>query len=159
MNVEASNNILSLIYFIYCTTSVLKYIDVIIIFFENFGHSSYSTKNVKYYLFYYNLFYHLSILYLKHQFQRSSRVIFLQITPHSYFKLICCTPTDDQTAAPHGPHGRGPQLWLRHVMSACWLCRTSPLARRPIWLNQRKMLKNDAGGEVRIHAETLGEAV
>jgi hypothetical protein len=159
MNVEASNNILSLIYFIYCTTSVLKYIDVIIIFFENFGHSSYSTKNVKYYLFYYNLFYHLSILYLKHQFQRSSRVIFLQITPHSYFKLICCTPTYDQTAAPHGPHGRGPQLWPRHVMPACWLCRTSPLARRPIWLNQRKMLKNGAGGGVRIHAETLGEAV
>jgi hypothetical protein len=32
-----------------------------------------------------------SIIYLKHQFQRSSCVIFLQITPHSYFKLICCT--------------------------------------------------------------------
>jgi hypothetical protein len=98
-----------------------------LLFFKNFGHSSYSTKNVKYYLFYYNLFYHLSILYLKHQFQRSSRVIFLQITPHSYFKLICCTPIDDQTAAQHGP-----QLWPRHVMPACWLCRTSPLARRPI---------------------------
>jgi hypothetical protein len=39
-----------------------------------------------------------SILYLKHQFQRSSRVIFLQITSHSYFKLICCTPVDDQTS-------------------------------------------------------------
>jgi hypothetical protein len=32
------------------------------------------------------------VLYLKHQFQRSSRVIFLQITPHIYFKLIRCTP-------------------------------------------------------------------
>jgi hypothetical protein len=37
-----------------------------------------------------SLFY-IYILYLKHQFQRSSCVIFLQITPHSYFKLICCT--------------------------------------------------------------------
>jgi hypothetical protein len=35
-----------------------------------------------------------SILYLKHQIQRSSCVIFLQITPHSYFKLICCTSID-----------------------------------------------------------------
>jgi hypothetical protein len=26
-------------------------------------------------------------------------------------------------------------------MPAYWLCRASPLARRPIWLNQRKMLK------------------
>jgi hypothetical protein len=33
----------------------------------------------------------ISILYLKHQFQRSSCVIFLQKTPHIYFKLICCT--------------------------------------------------------------------
>jgi hypothetical protein len=33
----------------------------------------------------------LYILYLKHHFQRSSCVIFLQINPHSYFKLICCT--------------------------------------------------------------------
>jgi hypothetical protein len=52
----------------------------------------------------------LSILYLKHQFQRSSRVIFLQITPHSYFKLIHCTLIDGQTAARHGPDARGPQL-------------------------------------------------
>jgi hypothetical protein len=36
----------------------------------------------------------ISILYLKHQFQRSSCVIFLQITPHSYFKLIWCTSID-----------------------------------------------------------------
>jgi hypothetical protein len=43
----------------------------------------------------------ISILYLKHQFQRSSRVIFLQITTHSYFKLICCTP-NNQTAVRHG---------------------------------------------------------
>jgi hypothetical protein len=84
-----------------------------------------------------------SILYLKHQFQRSSRVIFLQITPHKYFKLIRCTPKDSQTAARHGLDTRGPQLWL---MSDCWLCRASPLARRPIWLNQCKMLKKSAGG-------------
>jgi hypothetical protein len=48
----------------------------------------------------------ISILYLKHQFQRSSHVIFLQITHHSYFKLICCTPIDGQTAARHGPDAR-----------------------------------------------------
>jgi hypothetical protein len=83
--------------------------------------------------------YSISILYLKHQFQRSSRVIFLQITPHSYFKLICCTPID----------ACGPQPWLMHVMPACWLCRASLLARRPIWLKQRKILKNDARGGVR----------
>jgi type IV secretory pathway TraG/TraD family ATPase VirD4 len=35
-----------------------------------------------------------TILYLKHQFQRSSCVIFLQITPHSYFKLIRYTSID-----------------------------------------------------------------
>jgi hypothetical protein len=40
-----------------------------------------------------------------------------------------------------------------------------PLICQPIWLNQRKMLKNDAGGGVRTHAlieegqETLGESV
>jgi hypothetical protein len=83
----------------------------------------------------------ISILYLKYQFQRSFCIIFLQITPHSYFKLICYTSIDSQTAARYGPDVRGPQLWSRHVMPACWLCRTSPLARRPIWLNQRKMLK------------------
>jgi hypothetical protein len=49
-----------------------------------------------------------SILYLKHQFQRSSRVIFLQITSHSYFKLIRCTPIDGQTTARHRPDARGP---------------------------------------------------
>jgi hypothetical protein len=43
------------------------------------------------------------LVYLKHQFQRSSRVIFLQRTPHSYFKLICCTSIDGQTAARHEP--------------------------------------------------------
>jgi hypothetical protein len=88
-----------------------------------------------------NILKSISILYLKHQFQRSTCVIFLQITPHNYFKLICCTPIDDQTVARHGPDARGPQLWPRHIMLACWLCRTSPLARRSIWLNQRKMLK------------------
>jgi hypothetical protein len=86
----------------------------------------------------------MSILYLNHQFQRSSCVIFLQITPHSYFKLIRCTPIDGQTVARHGPDARGPQLWPRHVMPACWLCRVSSLARRLIWLNQCKMLKNGA---------------
>jgi hypothetical protein len=51
--------------------------------------------------------------------------------PHSYFKLIRCTPIDDQTVARHGPDARGPQLWLSHVMPACWLCRASPLDCRP----------------------------
>jgi hypothetical protein len=96
--------------------------------------------------------YGISILYLKHQFQRSSRVIFLQITPHSYFKLTRCTPIDGQTAARHGPDAREPQFWPRHVMPACWLCWASSLARRLIWLNQRKMLKTNAGGGVRTHA-------
>jgi hypothetical protein len=40
------------------------------------------------------MFHCTSILYLKHQFQRLSCVIFLQITPHSYFKLIRCTSID-----------------------------------------------------------------
>jgi hypothetical protein len=31
--------------------------------------------------------YYLSLLYLKHQFQRSFYVIFLQIIPHIYLKL------------------------------------------------------------------------
>jgi hypothetical protein len=31
-----------------------------------------------------------TILYLKHQFQRSSRVIFLQITPHHYRNQLLC---------------------------------------------------------------------
>jgi hypothetical protein len=52
------------------------------------------------------------------KYQRSSRVIFSQITPHSYFKLICCTSIDGQTAR-HGPDARGSQLWPRYVMSAC----------------------------------------
>jgi hypothetical protein len=43
---------------------------------------------------------------------------FLQITPHSYFKLTC-TPIDGQTATRHGPDARGPQLWPRHVMPTC----------------------------------------
>jgi hypothetical protein len=55
-----------------------------------------------------------SLLYLKHQFKRSSHAIFLQITPYNYFKLICCTPIDGQTTARHGPDARGP----RHVMPA-----------------------------------------
>jgi hypothetical protein len=56
----------------------------------------------------------ISILYLKHQFQRSSRIIFLQITPHNYFKLICCTTIDGQMATWHGPDARGTQLWPKH---------------------------------------------
>jgi hypothetical protein len=75
------------------------------------------------YLYPYNqqkyMFLVVSILYLKHQFQRSSCVIFLQITPHSYFKLIRCTPINSQTAAQHGPDTCGPQLWPRHIMPAC----------------------------------------
>jgi hypothetical protein len=50
---------------------------------------------------YFNLFMSLGLvleLLLKHQFQRSSCVIFLQITSHSYFKLIRCTFIDSQTA-------------------------------------------------------------
>jgi hypothetical protein len=80
-----------------------------------------------------------SILYLKHQFQWSPSSFFLQITPHSYFKLTRCTPIDGQTATRHGPDARGPQLWLRHVMPTCWLCQASQLARRPIWLNQQEV--------------------
>jgi hypothetical protein len=60
---------------------------------------------------------YIYILYLKHQFQLSSRVIFLQITPHIYFKLIRYTPIDGQTAARHGPDARGQQLWPRHVLT------------------------------------------
>jgi hypothetical protein len=44
---------------------------------------------------------------------------FFTNNPHSYFKLIRCTPIDGQTAARHGPDARGPQLWPKHVMSAC----------------------------------------
>jgi hypothetical protein len=49
-----------------------------------------------------------SILYLKHQFQRSSRVIFLQINPHGYFKLTCCTCGGQIS---HGSTGRLKDLW------------------------------------------------
>jgi hypothetical protein len=47
-----------------------------------------------------------------------SRHLF-QITLYNYFKLIRCTSIDGQTAARHGPDTHGPQLWARHVMSAC----------------------------------------
>jgi hypothetical protein len=67
----------------------------------------------------------MTILYLKHQFQRSSCIIFLQITPHIYSKLIRCTPIDGQTTARHGPDARRPQLWPKHVMPAYWLCRAN----------------------------------
>jgi hypothetical protein len=60
-----------------------------------------------------------SLLYIKPWFQRSSRVIFLQITPHIYFELTRCTHIDAQTAAQHGLDARWPQLWPRHVMSVC----------------------------------------
>jgi hypothetical protein len=50
---------------------------------------------------------YISII-LKYQFQRSSRVIFLQITSHIYFKLTHCTPISSvqttsrsQTTPPH----------------------------------------------------------
>jgi hypothetical protein len=59
------------------------------------------------------------ILYLNHQFhqfQRSSRVIFLQITHYNYFKLICCTPIDGQTAVE--PNPRGPQLTSAHLIKS-----------------------------------------
>jgi hypothetical protein len=82
----------------------------------------------------------LSILYLKHQFQRSSRVIFLQITPHSYFKLIRCTPIYGQTAAQHGADDRGPQLWSMHVMSACWLCAWGGIRTHALMEQERKTL-------------------
>jgi hypothetical protein len=53
----------------------------------------------------------ISILYLKHH-QRSSRVVFLQITSHNYFKLIRCTTIDGQTAVRTGQtlasHNSGP---------------------------------------------------
>jgi hypothetical protein len=100
----------------------------------------------RYYLLYKRNHYHgingkinyLSILYLKHQFQRLSHAIFLQITPHSYFKLTWCTlqmakqqPGTGQTPAGHnsGPDtSRRPADYVRP-------------AHRPIWLNQRKLLK------------------
>jgi hypothetical protein len=37
------------------------------------------------------------------------------------------------------PGARGPQLRPRHDTSVYWLCRDDPLARRSIWLNQRKI--------------------
>jgi hypothetical protein len=37
--------------------------------------------------------------------------------------------------SPAWANARGPQLWHRHVMLACWMCRANPLTRRPIWLN------------------------
>jgi hypothetical protein len=99
----------------------------------------------------------ISLLYLKHQFQRSSRIIFLQTTPHIYFKLTHCTlvpsaqPTstvqntplhiDGQMVVRHGPDAYGPLLWPRYGTPTCWLCGAGPLARRAIWLNQSKMLK------------------
>ena len=78
-----------------------------------------------------------TILYLKHQFQRSSRVIFLQITPHSYFKLIRRMPIDGQMAGPG---------------TSCRPADCVGPAHQLIWLNQRKMLKNGAGGGIQTHA-------
>jgi hypothetical protein len=66
--------------------------------------------------------------------------------------------------AQHGPDARGSQLWPRHVMPT-WLCRASPLACPPIWLNGHKMLKNSVIDGVWTHAlieegrETLDEVV
>jgi hypothetical protein len=67
--------------------------------------------------FYIYLFYIYTIL--KVLVSTSSCVIFLQMTPYSYFKLIRCTFIHGQTAARQGPDARGPQLWHRHVMAAC----------------------------------------
>jgi hypothetical protein len=53
-------------------------------------------------------------VYLKHQFQRSSCVIFLQITLHNYFKLIRCTPIDSQMVARHGPDTRSRHLFTNN---------------------------------------------
>ena len=55
------------------------------------------------------------------------------------------------------------RAWAR-VVARERLARVGP-ARWPIWLNQRKMLKNGAVGGIRTHAlveegrDTLGEAV
>jgi hypothetical protein len=51
----------------------------------------------------------ISLLYififtiLKHEFQRSFHIIFLQISPHIYFKLTRCTQSasTSQTTPPH----------------------------------------------------------
>lgn len=74
--------------------------------------------------------FYIYISILKHQFQQSSCITFLQITPHIYFKLTRCTPVpsaqptstsqntpphiDGQTAARHGSNARRLQLWPRH---------------------------------------------
>jgi hypothetical protein len=78
--------------------------------------------------------------------------MFLQITPHIYFKLTCCTSvrsaqpiSTSQNTPPHiyaqMAARHGPKLWPRNGMRAYWLCRAGLLARRTIWLNQRKMFK------------------
>jgi hypothetical protein len=72
-------------------------------------------------LFY--IYIYIFILYLKHQFQRSSRVIFLQITPHNYFKLTRCTPIDGQTASRHRPDARGRRPMLFPRGACCFLLR------------------------------------
>jgi hypothetical protein len=67
---------------------------------------------------------------LKHQFQLSFFVIFLQITPHIYFKLTHYTPVPSaqptymyQTTTarhePAKPDAHRPQLQPRHGTLAC----------------------------------------
>jgi hypothetical protein len=64
-----------------------------------------------------------SILYLKHQFQRSSCIIFFTNNPSQLFQINPLHAYRWPNGARHGPDARGPQLWPRHVMSACLLCR------------------------------------
>jgi hypothetical protein len=82
-------------------------------------HHTYLSINKKYVIYNEIIVVVSSILYLKYQFERSSRVIFLQINPHNYFKLIHCMSINGQTAVRHGPDARAPQLWPMHVMLAC----------------------------------------
>jgi hypothetical protein len=64
---------------------------------------------------------------------------FLQITPDIYLKLTYRSPhIDDQTTTWHGP-ARPDAAGMTHRPTD-----SAGPARRPIWLNQRKMLKNSA---------------
>jgi hypothetical protein len=74
------------------------------------------------YLFLYNYYVLISILYIKHQFQWSSCVIFLQITPHSYFKLIRCTPIDGQTAPGTGQTPRTSCSDILNIEYKLYIC-------------------------------------
>jgi hypothetical protein len=56
-----------------------------------------------YFVYIYNIYIYISILYLKHQFQRSS-------CPSQLFQINRCTPIDGQMVARHGPDAHGLQL-------------------------------------------------